>query len=512
MKYKFMQRIVATTFALLFTIFYTNGVWAEEIVETGILPAQLTDWQGAVEIPQFDPAQGTLLRTDVVISGELEGTARYESLDNLATDITVQMTAKAKLLWPDGELVVAAQPAASRTQPTTEFDGKIDHAGTSGATLVGVIGYDISRVATFITEDELQPFIGDGLATFTVDVTGRSRAQGAGNLSARFSLVTSAQVTVTYTYGKPAIDIEKSTNGEDADEPTGPHIPMGEPIIWEYVVTNTGDMTLTDVTVTDSQGVVVTCPKHILAPGEVILCTGQGIATLGQYENTGTVVGQPVDEFNMPRGGTVTDSDDSHYYGDEVFCPASQLPDVEYLGESSGAPSQTFILPSGYELFVVKHRNPFHFVLDEGTTNAAGEKVYTGTSGHIERVWACRGNCQFAMALKEGLSLGRLGEGAHIELLILDADHPDRLEWWAANDPTEPYEIDDLYAMVAPVEFDVPFEADWYFYTQDSLAVVSICIDEELSAASRQQNAQPSGTTSDNTSPMRTLYLPLVNH
>ena len=51
------------------------------------------------------------------------------------------------------------------------------------------------------------------------------------------------------------IDIEKSTNGEDADDPTGPQIPVGDPVTWTYVVTNPGDVPLADVVVTDDQGV-----------------------------------------------------------------------------------------------------------------------------------------------------------------------------------------------------------------------------------------------------------------
>ncbi|MCB0095743.1 MAG: choice-of-anchor E domain-containing protein [Caldilineaceae bacterium] len=499
MKQRYYQLLAGAIAALVLVLLTGSHAKAGEIVRTGALPPQAADWQGSLKLDQFDPSIGRLLRTDVVISGQLEGTARYESLDSLATDITVQMMADAKLLWPDGEPIVAAYPVASRTQPTTEYDGKLDHAGTSGATLVGVIGYDISQAATFITNDELQPFVGQGQVNFAIDVTGRSRARGAGNISARFSLAASTQVTLTYIYGNPAIDIEKSTNGADADLPPGPYIPMGDPVTWEYVVTNTGDMTLTDVTVTDSQGVVVTCPKHILAPVEVMICTGQGIAALGQYANTGTVVGQPVDEFDIPRGAPVTDADDSHYYGDEVLCPASVLPDVEYLGESSGSPAQSFVLPSGYDTFVIKHRDPFHFELTEGTTNHAGQQVYNANSGVIERVWACHGNCQFTQALKQGLALGNLGPGAHIEMLILDADHPDRLEWWAANDPEVPYEMDDVYAMVAPVDFDVPFEAEWYFYTQDSLAVVSICIDEPVAASHEVSDGQ-----------QNSYYLPLV--
>ena len=82
---------------------------------------------------------------------------------------------------------------------------------------------------------------------------------------------------------------------------------MGDPIIWTYVVTNTGNVNLTNVTVTDDQGVVVTCPQATLDVGESMTCTGNGTAAAGQYANNSTVVGTP------PVGAQVTDEDPSHY-------------------------------------------------------------------------------------------------------------------------------------------------------------------------------------------------------
>ena len=43
------------------------------------------------------------------------------------------------------------------------------------------------------------------------------------------------------------IDIEKSTNGEDADEPPGRTLAEGAPVNWTYVVTNTGVQMLTQL-------------------------------------------------------------------------------------------------------------------------------------------------------------------------------------------------------------------------------------------------------------------------
>jgi len=109
----------------------------------------------------------------------------------------------------------------------------------------------------------------------------------------------------------PSIDIEKSTNGQDADIPTGPIITVGDPVNWQYVVHNTGNVELTGVTVTDDQGVTVSCPQNTLDPDESMTCTASGVAAAGQYANLGTATGTP------PVGDDVSDEDPSHYFGEE---------------------------------------------------------------------------------------------------------------------------------------------------------------------------------------------------
>lgn len=106
-----------------------------------------------------------------------------------------------------------------------------------------------------------------------------------------------------------AISLQKLTNGEDADTPPGPSIMVGSPVLWTYVVTNTGEMGLTQVGVTDSRRVAVTCPKTMLDPGESMTCTASGTAVAGQYSNVGTATGTPA------GGSAVTAQDPSHYHG-----------------------------------------------------------------------------------------------------------------------------------------------------------------------------------------------------
>ncbi len=111
--------------------------------------------------------------------------------------------------------------------------------------------------------------------------------------------------------GDPDIRIEKATNGEDADSPTGPVIAVGDPVVWTYEVTNTGDVTLSDIVVTDDQIGTITCPMTTLEPTESMTCTAEGFAEEGQYRNEGRVVG------TAPDGGEVADKDRSHYLGEK---------------------------------------------------------------------------------------------------------------------------------------------------------------------------------------------------
>jgi hypothetical protein len=131
-----------------------------------------------------------------------------------------------------------------------------------------------------------------------------------------------------HTGVEPAVDIEKSTNTFDADEAPGPLVAVGGSVVWEYVVTNTGDTDLTNITVTDDQldAADIDCGDGTnvvagpLAPDDSFTCTATGVAAAGPYENTGTVVGdgpETVDENGDPAPQQVSDEDPSHHEGVE---------------------------------------------------------------------------------------------------------------------------------------------------------------------------------------------------
>ena len=117
---------------------------------------------------------------------------------------------------------------------------------------------------------------------------------------------------VSHYFGKndnPGIKIEKRTNGQRYSQAPGANVAPGSTVTWTYIVMNTGNVTLTNVTVTDDKVGAISCPKTTLQAGETMTCTASGTAAACQYSNTGTAVGTP------PSGSNLTAQDVSFYFG-----------------------------------------------------------------------------------------------------------------------------------------------------------------------------------------------------
>lgn len=109
--------------------------------------------------------------------------------------------------------------------------------------------------------------------------------------------------------GTPAIEIEKSTNGQDADEPgSGPEIFMGCPVVWDYTITNIGEVDLSNVQLQDDQLGQINCPSAELVEGESMVCSIESTATAIDYANLGSVTADS-------SRGPVSATDPSHYTG-----------------------------------------------------------------------------------------------------------------------------------------------------------------------------------------------------
>ena len=119
-----------------------------------------------------------------------------------------------------------------------------------------------------------------------------------------------------------ALTIEKATNGVDADQPPGPSIPVTDPVVWTFEVTNTGDLPVWDILVADDRQQSISCEGQTngqiqLDAGASISCRASSISWYAiyhfQHDNTATATG-------TSDIGTVSTSDVSHYRP-TISCP-----------------------------------------------------------------------------------------------------------------------------------------------------------------------------------------------
>ncbi|MDP2081509.1 MAG: hypothetical protein U0934_17455, partial [Pseudotabrizicola sp.] len=143
--------------------------------------------------------------------------------------------------------------------PPTISDPLIQNAGGSISCPSGPIAIGASRTCT---------------ASYTVDQSDldnrqvQNTATAAITLGDREAAATSNQVTVPVALNL-ALSIDKRLQ---AGSPS-PYSAVGEQLIYEYVLTNSGNITLLDpISVADDK-VSVTCPAGNLAPGASITCT-----------------------------------------------------------------------------------------------------------------------------------------------------------------------------------------------------------------------------------------------
>lgn len=198
---------------------------------------------------------------------------------------------------------------------------------------VVLLGKEVTFSATV---DPVPPAVGtpDGAVTFydgevvlaenvalengMAQVTTSDLAAGPHAISAAYNgvppWVGSASSPVDCLIAAPALTLDKVTNGAD-----GQTILTDSPVNWTYTVKNTGNVPLSNVTVTDNMGVVPaydsgdTNADGKLDLSETWIYEAGGTAVAGDYSNTGTASASFTD--GLGNTSTTTNEDTSAYFG-----------------------------------------------------------------------------------------------------------------------------------------------------------------------------------------------------
>lgn len=137
-----------------------------------------------------------------------------------------------------------------------------------------------------VTQPDLDRGRIDNTATATITVGGVTRAAND-----------SHAITATLT---PSQSIVKRLQAGAVT----PVRAVNDPLVYEYVVRNTGNVTITDPTVTDDK-VAVNCPTGNVAPGASITCTSATYLVTQADLDAGAVVNTATAGGTLPQGGTV---------------------------------------------------------------------------------------------------------------------------------------------------------------------------------------------------------------
>jgi len=218
------------------------------------------------------------------------GSNAYVTGLTYSNDFPIQNSIKASIDSED-VFITKINAAGQSLIYSTYLGGSVDDAG---------YGVAIDRIGNaYVTGD-----------TSSIDfpTINPIQASKAGGIDAFVAVISSSDLV-------PGISLIKMTNGEDANSPPGPYIPVDGGVTWKYIVTTASNDPLHSITVADSTGVM---PAYIsgdansdglLTSDETWIYQATGIAVEGQYANIGTVTG------STPGEQLVTDEDPSHYYG-----------------------------------------------------------------------------------------------------------------------------------------------------------------------------------------------------
>ncbi len=163
------------------------------------------------------------------------------------------------------------------------------------------------------------PTAAQGPGKFTFDVVATD--DGAPPLSASDSL------TVTVEQKQPLISLKKTALPLEYDSP-------GSVIEYSYLVSNTGNITLDNLTVADDNVADppgVSCPATVLAPGASTTCTAERTVKSGEYSITNHATATGTD----PGGTQVSASDMATVTQTCGICPIEICEAVQQCSPSS---------------------------------------------------------------------------------------------------------------------------------------------------------------------------------
>jgi uncharacterized repeat protein (TIGR01451 family) len=318
-------------------------------LSTTLAPGQAATFTGTYTISQSDVDNGSVTDTPTV-TGDKPGCASVQCATSTSgTPVTVTITQSpglsvVKTVTSTGPYNAAGQTisysfAATNTGNVTMTDVTVSDSpalttGPTCSTLTKPTGNCTTSSSTTLAPAQVATFTGtytitqadmdNGSVTDTPTVSGHPPCRAACQTAA-----TGTAVTVTLAQS-PALSVVKSVTS------SGPYTAVGQKISYSFVATNIGNVSMTDVTVSDAPaltsgptcagltnpaGNCTTSSSTTLAPGQIAMFTGSYTITQTDL-NTGSVTDTPTVTGDPP--GCSSSGCESTSTGSSVTVPVAQ--------------------------------------------------------------------------------------------------------------------------------------------------------------------------------------------
>ena len=190
-----------------------------------------------------------------------------------------------------GPVTVADDHAADEACPNVNTVGNLDALLDPGEAITCTASYTIT-----------QTDLNNGSVTNTASASDDGTTSNSDSETAAATQTPSIEVV-------KEVSVDGGLSWVDANTPPGPSLTSGTDPQFRFTVTNLGNVTLTGLTLTDSDFSTASCTiPASLAPGASFTCTLTAAWALGPHTDTATAAGR--------LGAVVTsDSDDANYTG-----------------------------------------------------------------------------------------------------------------------------------------------------------------------------------------------------
>lgn len=168
-----------------------------------VLLPQPTNFSRSLVVPRFNDQLGDLQSIDLAFTGDVLGTARFESLNPIPREVVLNLSAHLEIRNPDQSPLTVTNPIVSIPAHAGAFDGVIDFGGTSGATFANLQGQVVLPIVTITDPAALDQFVGAGTLAFPVHASAISFGSGPGNIIYSFSTLSAASMDIIYRYEVP---------------------------------------------------------------------------------------------------------------------------------------------------------------------------------------------------------------------------------------------------------------------------------------------------------------------